>query len=78
MVTNSKGPGAKKKGKVKVMKLNKETVKDLSAKERKKIKAGLGVASALCVGTGDTCKCIRPPRVTPPASNYCDTNACAF
>lgn len=45
MVTKSKGAGAKKKGKVKVLNLNKETVKDLTAQERKKIKGGLVFAS---------------------------------
>ena len=47
MVTKSKGAGAKKKGKVKVgkLKLNKETVKDLTTEEKKQIKGKLAAGA---------------------------------
>jgi len=38
---NPKARVRRKRGKVKVLKLNKETVKDLTAQERKKIKGGV-------------------------------------
>lgn len=62
MVTKSKKSGAKK-GRVKVGKLSltKETVKNLSAGEKKRVKGGVDVATGLCAGTGDTCRCVRPP-----------------
>lgn len=54
MVTKSKDTGVKKKGKVKVDKLNlnKETVKDLTSREKKEIKGAAPardtLATALC------------------------------
>ena len=47
MVTKSRNAGAKKKGKVNVgkLKLNKETVKDLSAEQQKKVKGGLAAGT---------------------------------
>ncbi len=60
MVTKRKA--GQKKGRVKVgnLKLNKETVKNLSAGEQRKVKGGLVVASGVCVETGETCRCVRP------------------
>ncbi len=48
--------GPKQKGKTKVgkLKLNKETVKDLSAEEKKKVKGGLG-PTLTCGGCSITC-----------------------
>ena len=40
MVTKSKATGAKK-GKVKVLNLNKESVKDLTHKQKKQVKGGI-------------------------------------
>ena len=56
MVTKSRNAGAKKKGKVKVgkLKLNKETVKDLSAKAQQKVKGGLA-PTLTCGGCSITC-----------------------
>ena len=54
MVTKGKGSDVKKKGKVKVLNLNKETVKNLTVKDFKKVKGGLGVANQTA-----TCKCLR-------------------
>lgn len=47
MVTKSKRAGAKKKGKVNVLKLNKETVKDLTGSEQKGVKGGILVSVVL-------------------------------
>ncbi len=46
MVTKPKKAGGTKKGRVKVgkLKLNKETVKDLSASQQKQVKGGLRAA----------------------------------
>lgn len=74
MVTKSKKSGTKK-GRVKVGKLslNKETVKNLSAGEKRRVKGGVGVATGLCLGTGDTSKCMRPtdPLPKPPTGLVC-------
>jgi hypothetical protein len=62
LVTKSKKAGTKK-GRVKVgkLKLNKETVKDLTGGEGKRIKGGLVVATVnyLCVPLPETLKCIK-------------------
>ena len=53
MVTKSKSKTSEKKGKVKVgkLKLNKETVKELSTGERKEIRGGVLDPIALALGT---------------------------
>ena len=57
MVTKSRNAGTKKKSTVKVDKLevNKETVKDLSGVERKKVKGGLRPRQASAVSCAPTC-----------------------
>jgi len=50
MVTKSKPKGTKKKsskGRVKVLKLKPDTIKDLSGKERKNVKGGGGMLSGV-------------------------------
>ena len=42
MITKSKGKKAGKKGRVKTLKLKRETIRDLTRGERKKVKGGGG------------------------------------
>ena len=47
MATNRGGKKAGKKGRVKTFKLKRETIKDLSGSEKKKIKDGGGVSCSV-------------------------------
>jgi len=57
MVTRSRNSATKKKSTVKVgkLKVNKETVKDLSGAEKKKVKGGLRPRQASAVSCAPTC-----------------------
>jgi hypothetical protein len=57
MVTKSKATGSKKKGKVKLLNLNKETVKELTKDERKRIKGGHSGAGSAKGYAGETNSC---------------------
>ena len=49
MVTGAKESGVRKKKKLKVLKLNKETVRDLTDSDAKRVKGGvLGTANCAC------------------------------
>ena len=60
MVTKSKKPGARKGKKIKVLKLNKETVKDLTGDESKGVKGGIQYyyGSIYNYGTGSSLSAI--------------------
>ena len=49
MITKSKGKKAGKKGRVKTLKLKRETIRDLTHGERKKVKGGGGKGGVIDV-----------------------------